>query len=513
MTTNSTFTRGVKGLFATGLMAMLVACGGGSSSSDDEDTAQGSTPVVARGVITQLGSIWVTGCRYVEAPGGTYKSDDGESISFDDYDVGQVVSIKGTKNADGVTCVADEVEYEAEIEGTADVDGKINGITILQTSNTNAPGIPNPLTNLQRYEVSGVWLSDLAIEATFIKVDDDGGTGDLIDEIKGEVQTIHSASSFEVKDITFNMAGAAPHGLTGDEYVEVHFDNCVGTAPGLACIASLVEIEDDIFDLAEGMEMEFEGAVDKTPSGCPPEADLKIDGMCVDSSSAIFMDGLEDVDSLVQGSRVEAEGHVSSTLAGDYLRADKIKGRGNRVRIKSIATTPGADTFNLIDNNVTVETMSGVTEFEPPLSNIADAIAADSVEVRGVRTGPNSVLALRIKDDGGLSSGDRHELRAEVDSVTVVENDDSLDDRLTVMGVVSRADLDTDLEIGDLVIADSDANPPMPATPQAIEGFLLTIDADNDPANGPRDIVEIGIVISGGAPYLADEWEVEEEDD
>jgi hypothetical protein len=147
------------------------------------------------------------------------------------------------------------------------------------------------------------------------------------------------------------------------------------------------------------------------------------------------------------------------------------------------------------------------------LSNIADAIAADSVEVRGVRTGPNSVLALRIKDDGGLSSGDRHELRAEVDSVTVVQNDDSLDDRLTVMGVVSRADLDTDLEIGDLVIADSDANPPMPATPQAIEGFLLTIDADNDPANGPRDIVEIGIVINGGAPYLADKWEVEEEDD
>jgi hypothetical protein len=453
-------------------MAMLVACGGGSSSSDDEDTAQGSTP-----------------------------------------DVGQVVSIKGTKNADGVTCVADEVEYEAEIEGTADVDGKINGITILQTSNTNAPGIP-ALLDGQRYEVSGVWLSDLAIEATFIKEDDDGGTGDLIDEIKGEVQTIHSPSSFEVKDITFNMAGAAPHGLTGGEYVEVHFDNCINAAPDLECTASLVEIEDDIFDLAEGMEMEFEGAVDKTPSGCPPEADLKIDGMCVDSSSAIFMDGLEDVDSLVQGSRVEAEGHVISTLAGDYLRADKIKGRGNRVRVTSIATNLDdiAGTFDLIAGNINVTTMSGVTEFDGLTINTVEA--APSVEIRGVRTGPSSVLALRVKDDGGLSSGDRHELRAEVDSVTVTQNDDSSDDRLTVMGVVSRAELDTDLEIGDLVIADSDANPPMPATPQAIEGFLLSIDADNDPANGPRDIVEIGIDIgTGSPPYLADEWEVEEEDD
>ena len=83
------------------------------------------------------------------------------------------------------------------------------------------------------------------------------------------------------------------------------------------------------------------------------------------------------------------------------------------------------------------------------------------------------------------------------------------------MGVVSRANSGTDLEIGDMVIADSDTNP---ATPQDIENFLLTIDADNNPANGPRDVVEIGVDIgsgsgTGGDPYVADEWEVEEEDD
>lgn len=513
MTTNSTFTHGVRGLFATGLVAILAACGGSGGSSSDDGSTSGSTPVAARGIITQLGSIWVNGCRYVAAPGGTYKSDDGEPISFDDYQVGQLVSIKGTKS--GASCVANEVEYEAEVEGSADVDGKINGITILQNSNTNAPGIPDPLLNGQRYEVSGVWINDFTIEATFIKEDDDSGLEALIDEIKGEVQVINSPTSFDVKDITFNMAGAAPHGLTGGEYVEVHFDNCAGVAPDLVCTASLVEIEDDIFDLAQGYEFEIEGAVDKAPTDCPPAARIKVDDLCVDidSKPAEWLDGLEQgqFDDLVQGSRVEVEGHMVSDPTRDYLRADEVKGRGNRVRVTSIATNADdlAGTFDLFGGNINVTTMSGVTQFEDGLT-INTVEAAASVEVRGVRTGPNSVLALRIKDDGGLSSGGRHELRAEVDSVTVVQDNNWSNDRLTVMGIVSQANPGTDLEIGDMVIADSDTNP---ATAQAIEDFLLTIDADNNPANGPRDVVEIGVDIVGPSPYTADSWEVEEEDD
>ena len=514
MNARNTVFKGLKGLTLTGSLIVLAACGGGGGGSSSGATSS-SSPVVARGAITQLGSIYVNGVKYETPDGGSY-SDDDSSSGVANYQVGQVVSIRGTRN--GATGTASEVEYEAEIEGAADVNGQILGVTIVQTPNTNniAPGSPDPLTNGTRYEISGVWINNKTLEATFIKQDDDGGTGDGIDEIKGFVESVNlGAGSFVVRGITFNGYGGSPV-LAPNDYVEVHFNNCSGDPLNCDLTGDGVQLEDDFFDQAEGLEVEVEGAVDLAPSNCPPAADIKVDGVCVDSSTAQWMDGLADRDSLVSGSRVEAEGHMIDASPADYMRADKIKGRGNRVRVTSIATNAniGAGTFDLIEGNINVSTMSGVTQFEDGLT-IDTVEAAASVEVRGVRTGPNSLLALRIKDDGGLSSGDRHELRAEVDSVTVVQNNDSSDDRLTVMGIVSQADSGTDLEIGDMVIADSDTNP---ATPQAIEDFLLTIDADNNPANGPRDVVEIGVAIDTGdgddvSPYTADSWEVEEEDD
>ena len=516
MTTNSTITQGVKGLFATGLVAMLVACGGSGGGSGDDDTAQASEPVATRGVITQLGSIYVNGVKYETPDGGSYSSDDSTS-SVANYEVGQVVSVRGRRNDDGVTGTASEVEYEAEVEGAADANGDINGITILFTPKTNAPGIPN-LVNGTRYEVSGIWIDDFTIEATFVKQDDDGGTGDTIDEIKGKVQVVNSASSFDVRNITFNMAGAAAHGVSTGELVEVHFDSCAGTAPNVVCTASSVEIEDDIFDLAEGLEVEIEGAVDKNPAGCPPAADFKVDGVCIDSSSnpAVWMDGLTMFDDMVQGSRVEAEGHMIGNAPNHYMRADKVKGRGNRVRVSSIAGTvnAAAGTFALIEGKISVTTMAGVTEFEDGL--FIDTVTPDenidgqTVEVRGVRTGPSELLALRIKLTGLSGGGDRHELRAEIDE----NGANSTNDTISVMGVVSMADADTELEIEDVEIAPGNGL----TTPQAIDDFLLMVDADSNAANGPRDVVEIGVDVgigngSSGSPYSADEWEIEEEDD
>jgi hypothetical protein len=515
MTKNSIIKHGVRGLFATGLVAMLVACGGGGSSSSDDDSSGGSVSVASRGVITQLGSIHVNGVKYETPDGNSYSSDDSTS-TVANYQVGQVVSLRGRRNDDGVTGTADEVEYEAEIEGEANA-GDINGITVLFTPKTNAPGIPSLVTGT-RYEVSGIWIDDFNIEATFVKQDDDGGAGDTIDEIKGKVQVVNSASSFDVRDITFNMAGAVPHGVAVDNLVEVHFDSCAGTAPDIVCIASSVEIEDDVFDMAEGLEVEIEGAVDKNPAGCPPAADFKVDGVCIDSSSkpALWMDGLTMFDDMVQGSRVEAEGHMIGTAPNHYLRADKVKGRGNRVRVSSVAGTvnAAAGTFALIDGNISVTTMAGVTEFEDGLFidtvTPAENIDGQTVEVRGVRTGPSELLALRIKLTGLSGGGDRHELRAEIDE----SGTNSTNDTITVMGIVSMADENTELEVEDIEIAPGNGL----TTPQAIDDFLLMVDADADPSNGPRDVVEIGVDIttgdgSGGLPYSADEWEIEEEDD
>jgi len=108
MNTQSKAFHGAKSLLITAVTAILVACGGGGGSSSDDDEA-----VVSRGVITELGSIKVGGVVYETPNGGSYSSDDSTS-SVANYQVGQVVSIRGRRNDDGVTGVANEVEYEAE---------------------------------------------------------------------------------------------------------------------------------------------------------------------------------------------------------------------------------------------------------------------------------------------------------------------------------------------------------------------------------------------------------------
>ena len=502
---------GFRGLVTTGLVSLLVACGGGGGN---DDSSASSESIVARGVITQLGSIWVTGCRYVAAPGGIYKSDDDDSASFDDYEVGQLVSIRGRRNDDGVSCVADEVWYEAEIEGTADVAGKINGIKIVQTPKTNntVPGATDLLNSGDRYEVSGIWIDDFTIEATFIKEDDD--VGDTIDEIKGEVQATPTASTFEVKDITFNMAGGKAHGVSTGDLVEVHFNSCIGTAPDVVCTASDVDPEDDIFDHAEGMEVEIEGAVDLVTTGCPAEADFKVDGVCIDSISkpTQWMDGLTEFADLVQGARVEAEGHMVNNSPVDYLRADKVKGRGNRVRISSVAENvhTGRCTFKLIEGNISVtvldcaNTFEGDTDSNGPLT--INNLAGEEVEVRGVRTtNPGEMLAIRIKTSGLSGGGDRHELRAEVDSDGV----NKTDRQVTVMGVVTQGIAGisgTELELDDM------------AFPGTLDQFLNLIDDNDNATDGPRDVIDVDFDITPGdgsssSPYEAHQYEIEEEDD
>ena len=504
---------GFKGLVAAGLVGMLAACGGGGGDSD-EVSSLASESIVTRGVITQLGSIWVLGVEYETPNGGSY-SDDDEVSTVADYKVGQWVRIRGRRNDDGVSGVAEEVEYEAEIEGVA-AGGAINGVTIMITTGTNkveatlGPG--DTLIDSNRYEVSGLWLDDTIIEATYIKNDDDG---DGEDEIKGFVEN-DGSSSFDVHGITFNYTGT-PDVVDGD-FVEVHFDSCVGTAPNVTCDATEVELEDDFNDDAEGQEAEYEGVVNIDPvdlARCPAGADFLIDMTCIDWSSMSasgWQDGLTGPDDMESGLRVEAEGHFN---AAGVLIAEKIKGRGNRVRITSTATNVdgAAGTFDLFFGDIQVTTMDGVTEYE--LDNMGISVNAisdtDGLKVKGIRTGPTSMLALRIQSK--LVVANKYKLRAEVD----LNGADAASNTITVMGVSSVADADTELDFEDTEIASGEGS----TTEDDIDSFLDMIDDDDivNTTNGSRDVVEVNVDTTNGGdgsignPYSADEIEIEEEDD
>ncbi|MEE8364242.1 MAG: DUF5666 domain-containing protein [Gammaproteobacteria bacterium] len=487
MSTHEITAKVFKALAITGLVGMLIACGGGGGSLT-------SVSVVTKGVITGLGSIWVNGVEYETPDGGSYSNDDSTS-TIASYEIGQVVSLRGRRHGDGVSGTATEVEYEAEIEGAAS-GGAINGVTILITPTTNVTkatlDINDDLIDGSRYEVSGFWLDNTTIEATFIKDDDDSGSGgDGIDEVKGFVEAPNlDPLALTVRGVTYTYIGT-PAVSVGD-LVEIHFDP-------LNNIASRVELEDDFFDnQGHGQEVELEGAVNMDPTdlaGCPADADFLIDRTCIDWDSVPsdgWMDGLTGEADMESGLRVEAEGHFNAT--GDLLIAEKIKGRGNRVRITAVASNVGTGGFDVFGGTIQVTTQSGLTD-----SNGASIVNGAGLEIRGIRTGPTSVLAIRIKDDS-VNSTSIHVLRAKVDE----NGADSGAQTITVMGVTSDADGSTQLEIEDV-----------PFT-SGIVSFLTSIDDDNivNSTNGPRDVVDVRIdPTKAGSIYYAKQIEIEREDD
>jgi hypothetical protein len=483
---NTFETNVIRGLLLTVLIGLLMACGGGSGGS-----ASTSEPVVARGVITDLGSIWVNGVEYETPDGGSYSNDDSTS-STASYEVGQVVSLRGRRNDDGVSGTADVVEYEAEVEGSA-LGGKINGVTIVITSTTNVSlatlDVTRALQDGFRYEVSGFRLDDRTIEATFIKDEDiDDRVGD---EVKGPVEDV-ATNSLTVFGIIYNYSGV-PAVAVGD-FVEIHFDPSSFTTPPDTYTATEVELEDDFFNgLGDGQEVEVEGPVNIMDSAalaaaCPNGGDFMIDTTCIDwNTNTEWSDGLDSDADLLSGIRVEAEGHVN---AADVLVAEEIKGRGNRVRALSIPTVTGAGTFDLFGGAIQVTT-SSATELE---GISLSTLLTGGVEVRGIRTGPTSMLATRI--DAEDAPVDKNELRAEVD-LNGVDSTVSLES-ITLMGLTVSVNGSTQLEIEDV---------PYTST---LTSFLDMIDDNDSVADGSRDIIDLRFDIGA---LIADQVEIEMEDD
>ncbi|MDH5353634.1 MAG: DUF5666 domain-containing protein [Gammaproteobacteria bacterium] len=462
----------IRGLAVTGLVSTLIACGGGSGSSST------STPVVAKGVITAIGSIWVNGVEYATPSGGSYSDDDEPKATFTPDDIGKVVSLRGHRNDDGISGTAEEVEYEAEIEGAAIAGNIINGVAIITDQ---------ILTPDTRYEISGFWLNNTTIEATFIKVDNDG---DGIDEIKGRVETVDPGISLTVRGNTYLYNGSTV--VAEGDYVEVHFNPTL-VSPNTYS-ANIVELEDDLMDgLIEGHEAEAEGVVSTDTTGCPTGADYVVGETCIKLDSFVeWEDGLIGSVDLINGVRVEAEGYNS----GGLLISNNIKGRGNRVRITATPADNFDGTFTFFDGIITVTTSNTTDMNGLQLADLLGGTYATGVEVRGIRTDDGSVnpvvLATSIRPE---DADQRNEIRAAVN----LDGADESGMTITVLGITKTVDNSTQLEIEDILYTAGDAT-----------SFLTRIDDNDDTTDGPNDIVDLRF---DAGSSIAAQIEIELEDD
>lgn len=301
-------------LLSTATCLMLSSCGGGSGEMLLSEGGIGGSGFSV-GSITAFGSIWVNGVRY-DVSEASFIRDGVTASGQSDYQIGEVVTIKGVINADGVSGIAESVEFNDALEGTVtalSTDG--SSIEVLGNMiNTDASTVFHGfdlLSDLQLgnvLEISGSHDAQGVIKASSITLKQQVFTGESKLEVEGVVSELdQSAKTFRLGQLLIDYSTAElelPNNTpVNGQYVEVESDQ----APqGNLIIASEVEQEDGLPDLESGQELELEGFVTSFTS----IQQFSVSGLMVMTDDATEVDG--GVMSDIQlNSFIEVEGYIN----------------------------------------------------------------------------------------------------------------------------------------------------------------------------------------------------------
>ena len=308
-----------KTVLAASILAITACSGSGSVS----DTADSSSSV---GVITGFGSIYVNGVKY-ETDGADIEIDGVSSIETS-LGIGDVITLVGSINVDGVTGVATTVTSKDELEGyvldtsslLSDGTGSLNimGQTVRVTLDTvfesHSLASINDLSVLDIVEVSG--FPDGAGNILATRVETKNAPEDI--EVKGVIKALNTVEeTFYIGDlkVDYSAASERPANIADDLFVEVKTESALSgdLGSGFTLVATKVEIEDDDsdFDGDEGDEIKMQGMV----SGID-ETGFNFNGTRVLFTSLDIDDDF-DVASLVEGAMITVEGYIDSN--GNFI--------------------------------------------------------------------------------------------------------------------------------------------------------------------------------------------------
>jgi len=419
---------------------LLNACGGGGGGSDAAVLSAAPPPpvpsptaITTTGVITGFGSVHVNGVEY-ETDSTDFDSDD-DVADETELKVGQVVTLKGTKNDDGVTGTAESIEYEDLVRGPiTSISGNtlvVLGYTIVITDSTvfddnvNTQSLAG-LSVGDVVEVSGFVNATGEIVSTYLESKSPGGEF----ELEGMVSNLDTGSStFDIGSQTVEFSGAVFEDFDGATLADGDQVEVEGSSFGSngELIATEVELED------ENDEVEVEGLITDFVS----ETDFKVfDVAITTTSSTEYEDGT--VGDLANDVRVEVEGTID---ADGVLVADEIEFRNvEDTRLEAVVDSVDANANQLVMLGITV-VVTNLTQLEDDSDldvrsfSLADLSAGDFVEVRGQLEADGSVSATRLERD---DLEDEASVRGFVES-----NDGTI---LVIAGVTILTDAETEFE-------------------------------------------------------------------
>lgn len=404
----------------------LSACGGGGGSGSivTPSSTTGAKSVVTTGTISGFGSVIVNGVHYDTSKAQIETG--GRSGTQADLKVGDVVQLKGKRDANGGNASAERIVHRNAVTGPISaVDATTNrvtvlGQTVLVTASTSFDDsiVPADFTGLKVddvIEVNGLPNASAQIEATRIEKAAAGATWEVIGKASA---TDTTAKTFKLNDLvvdysTATLSDFASGAPKDGDAVEVKGTTLNASGALVATSVEFLGNKDLRPDDAAG-EVEIEGMVTRFVSA----TDFDVANKPVTTNgSTVYRNGT--VADIVADARLEVEGTLD---ANGVLVASKVEfKRESNIRITATIDSidTAANTFKVLGIDVTVDASTRVEDHGDGKSQFfkfSDLKVGDAVEVRGIESpaGSGKVLAQRLEREKALKQA---EIRGPVASV------------------------------------------------------------------------------------------------
>ncbi len=361
------------------LILLCSACGGGSSGNSGGDIIDRSGRSV--GTISGFSSVIVNGVAYDTS--SAVITIDENNVSEADLQVGQVVLIAGTVDANGFTGTADSISVDANLRGpVADIDLVSETFSGLGTDVVITPAtIFDPsivqqslagLTVGDSVEVYGFAKSQGVLAATLVKL-----TTDTTLQVRGSVAALDTnAQTFSLNALTVDYSAASLDNFTNTiasgDLVEVEG----AVLQGNVLVAQRIELQEEanLDRLEAGTELELEGFITQFTDANA----FTVGGVAVRTDSGTEFEGGTSAD-LALDVRVEVEGSISTSgvlLAREIefeveanleaeARVEDVDAAAGRVRVLGIDFTVSPQTQFIDESDIELQVFS--------LSDVADA--------------------------------------------------------------------------------------------------------------------------------------------
>ena len=365
-----------------GVMSFFAGCGGDMTAGIQGSGFTGG--IAAVGPITGFGSIFVDGVEY--ATGGAQISIDDQSATESQLRVGQVVTIKGTVNADGVTGTATTVSFANDLRGPItqiDVNAQtflVLGQTVRVTDATlfDDSLVASVLADMPvntPVEVSGFLDSAGVLIAS--RIEAANASGGL--QVRGIVQALDTtARTFRINTLTVDYSGVSPSGTLSNGASVTVQGSTLSSASTL--IATKVKVSGGL-----GAGANDRGQLEGVITSFTSNASFSVNGQAVttDGTTLITPQGA------TLGLDVRVKVHGTFNASG-VLAANKIEVRPQSLSlVRGTVDAVSATARTLTVLGVSIST-SSTTSFEDKSSqqirlfSLADVRVGDYVEVRGI---------------------------------------------------------------------------------------------------------------------------------